>query len=60
MAADRGDCVVVEDAPAGVAAGRAAGMRVVGVTTTHAPDALGEADAVIADLRDLPSVLERL
>src|SRR5207244_3425106 len=29
-------CVVVEDSPAGVAAGRAAGARVVAVTTTHA------------------------
>jgi HAD superfamily hydrolase (TIGR01509 family) len=28
-------CVVLEDAPAGVEAGRAAGMKVVGVTTTH-------------------------
>jgi HAD superfamily hydrolase (TIGR01509 family) len=28
-------CVVFEDAPAGVVAGRAAGMKVVGVTTTH-------------------------
>jgi len=26
---------VFEDAPAGVEAGRAAGMKVVGVTTTH-------------------------
>jgi sugar-phosphatase len=26
---------VVEDAPAGVRAGRAAGMRVVGLTTSH-------------------------
>ena len=29
------DCVVVEDAPAGVEAGQRAGMRVVAVTTTH-------------------------
>jgi mannitol-1-/sugar-/sorbitol-6-phosphatase len=34
------DCVVLEDAPAGVEAGRAAGMHVVGITTTHDPGAL--------------------
>jgi sugar-phosphatase len=33
-------CVVLEDAPAGVDAGRAAGMHVVGITTTHAPEEL--------------------
>jgi len=31
------DCVVLEDAPAGLQAGRSAGMHVVGITTTHAP-----------------------
>jgi sugar-phosphatase len=34
------DCVVLEDAPAGVEAGRAAGMHVVGITTTHDPTEL--------------------
>jgi mannitol-1-/sugar-/sorbitol-6-phosphatase len=34
------DCVVLEDAPAGIEAGRAAGMHVVGITTTHDPDEL--------------------
>jgi mannitol-1-/sugar-/sorbitol-6-phosphatase len=31
------ECTVLEDAPAGVQAGRAAGMHVVGITTTHDP-----------------------
>ncbi|RKS68475.1 sugar-phosphatase [Motilibacter peucedani] len=45
-------CVVVEDAPAGVTAGRAAGMAVLGVATTHPPAALLAAGAarVVADL----------
>jgi sugar-phosphatase len=34
------DCVVFEDAPPGVAAARNAGMRVIGVLTTHRPEAL--------------------
>jgi mannitol-1-/sugar-/sorbitol-6-phosphatase len=40
LGADPADCIVLEDAPAGVDAGRAAGMHVVGITTTHAPDEL--------------------
>jgi sugar-phosphatase len=46
-------CVVIEDAPAGVAAARAAGARVVAVTTTNGAAALGAADAVVARLDDL-------
>ena len=36
-ALDPAACLVLEDAPAGVAAGRAAGMTVWAVATTHAP-----------------------
>lgn len=45
--ADR--CLVVEDAPAGIAAARAAGCTVVAVTTSHGPATLGDAHAVVAD-----------
>ncbi|WFF04037.1 HAD-IA family hydrolase [Micromonospora sp. WMMD964] len=46
------DCVVVEDSPAGIESGRRAGMRVVAVATTFAPDALDtlDADWVVDDL----------
>jgi sugar-phosphatase len=44
------DCVVFEDSLAGVAAAKAAGMRCVGVTTSHAGEELADADLVVADL----------
>jgi mannitol-1-/sugar-/sorbitol-6-phosphatase len=40
LGAPPADCVVFEDAPAGIEAGRAAGMHVVGITTTHAAEEL--------------------
>ena len=43
-------CLVVEDAPAGIHAGRAAGARVLAVTTSHPASDLTSADAVIPDL----------
>jgi mannitol-1-/sugar-/sorbitol-6-phosphatase len=49
LAAAPAECLVVEDAPAGVGAARAAGMAVVGLTTTHRADEL-EADAMAATL----------
>jgi len=46
-------CVVFEDAPAGVAAGRAAGARVIALTTTHPATALTDADDRVTDLGDV-------
>jgi sugar-phosphatase len=50
LGADPSECLVIEDAPAGVAAARAAGMAVWAVTTTHAREDLAEADEVFEDL----------
>ena len=46
-------CVVVEDAPAGVSAGRAAGMVVLALLSTHAARQLRQAHAVIEQLAHL-------
>jgi sugar-phosphatase len=46
-------CVVIEDAPAGVRAGRAAGMTVWAVTTTHAAEELEGAERTAPDLAAL-------
>ncbi len=48
-------CIVIEDAPAGVASGTAAGMRVVGIASTHAAaELLALGATVVADaLTDL-------
>jgi sugar-phosphatase len=43
------DCVVVEDAPIGAAAARAAGMRLIALTTTHRADQLEPADLILPD-----------
>jgi sugar-phosphatase len=45
-------CLVVEDAPAGIEAARAAGMGVVALTTTHRPEELS-ADASTTSLADV-------
>jgi sugar-phosphatase len=60
LGVDPARCVVVEDAPAGIASGRAAGMRVVGITTNHPAADLAGADVLVADLTGLVAVLSDL
>lgn len=44
------ECIVVEDAPSGVGAGKAAGSRVLGVVGTHTLAQLEQADWVVGSL----------
>ena len=46
MKVDPAKCIVIEDAPNGIRAGRAAGIRVIGVGTTYPVSELKEANAV--------------
>jgi sugar-phosphatase len=57
LGADPAACIVVEDAPAGIAAGVAAGATVVAVATTHRREELAGADAVVGDLHELAQLL---
>ncbi|WP_031486761.1 HAD family hydrolase [Streptomyces bicolor] len=56
LGVDPARCVVFEDAPAGLAAGRAAGMTTVALTTTHRPHEL-DADLVVPDLSALSALV---
>jgi mannitol-1-/sugar-/sorbitol-6-phosphatase len=47
------ECLVVEDAPSGVGAGKAAGSRVLGVLGTHSAEDLNEADWIVGSLEGL-------
>ena len=47
------ECIVVEDAPSGVGAGKAAGSRVLGVLGTHTVEELYAADWVVDSLEGL-------
>ena len=52
LGVDPRSCLVVEDAPAGLAAGRAAGCSTLAVTTTHRRSEL-HADLTVGDLSEL-------
>jgi beta-phosphoglucomutase len=51
-------CIVFEDSLSGVKSAKAAGCKVVGITTTHTPEELFETDLVIENFKGLdPKVL---
>jgi sugar-phosphatase len=52
------ECVVVEDAPSGVGAGRAAGCRVLGVLGTHSAEELREAEWVVGSLEGVAAAVK--
>ena len=45
------ECLVIEDAPAGIQSARAGGMKVIALTSSYPAAALSEADVVISKLR---------
>ena len=44
------ECLVIEDAPAGIEAARAAGMKVIGMASTYGKEKLVQADEVVREL----------
>jgi mannitol-1-/sugar-/sorbitol-6-phosphatase len=51
--AQAGECLVIEDAPAGIRAARAAGMKAIGLASTFKAAELAEADAVARGLAQI-------
>jgi sugar-phosphatase len=47
------ECVVIEDAPAGIQAGRSAEMRVIAVASTLTPEVLRQADVAVRHLSEI-------
>ncbi len=46
-------CIVIEDSVAGILAGKAAGMKVVAITTTNPKEKLADADMIIDHFNEL-------
>jgi sugar-phosphatase len=57
LGVDPVEALVVEDAPPGIEAAKAAGMAVVALPSTHAREELGAADVVLDSLGELPGLL---
>jgi sugar-phosphatase len=56
LGVEPGGCLIIEDTPGGIEAGRAAGMSVVAIASTHSRDQLGRAHRRVDRLLDLERV----
>ena len=54
------ECIVVENAPMGIKAGKAAQMTVIAVTTTLKPEYLQQADYIAKDFYEVENILNGL
>jgi mannitol-1-/sugar-/sorbitol-6-phosphatase len=52
------ECLVIEDAPAGIQSAHAGGMKVIALTSTYSASALSEADAVVQKLKQIQVALD--
>ena len=57
LGTDPAEALVVEDAPPGIDAAKAAGMAAVALPSTHTAEELGRADIVLGSLEELPELL---
>jgi len=57
LAAPPERCVVIEDSPRGIEAGRRAGMRVIGLATTHPRELIANADVVVGSFVEMDAKL---
>lgn len=50
---DPADCIVIEDAPKGIAAAKSAGMKAIGITKSVSADKLVQADCVVDSFEEI-------
>jgi sugar-phosphatase len=58
LGVDPAECLVIEDAPAGIQSAHAAGMKVIALASTYPASALSEADVVIPKLHRIQVALD--
>lgn len=59
LGANPAECLVIEDAPAGIRSAHAGGMKVIALTSTYPAPALKEADGVVEKLAQIKVCLDQ-